>query len=398
MWDRSYRWQQYVRLGAGCVVLVALLVGAVLLGRTSAAERTRAGARDLAGELFSPARQLIQVRVPSNLLPRAGTLVYRQREDGVAQVIGRVDAVQSAGRGHDTLTIRLSANSAALAQHGGIVKGAPAALSLSDAVRLLVSPDTPEEEALLARDAIWPSIRTNLLPEIMNGLVREISNDLADPSPEDAELLKQFAGSLRKAMEPLEEQLVERLASRAWDVVGVQGIAGGALRISTGNAAELAKSVAAWWSWFQGAEEEKEAPPRPFLSEEMSQALKVALEEEVLEFWADNRTQIVEAFKKSVDEQKSDFDKAFTERWSGRLYDRVIEPAWQAHQTEVIASIETYVRDFSNRRLLTHEGGPRLLFAYILRSYLNISTTPLLILAPAADGKSDQFVYQSLLP
>ena len=398
MWDRSYRWQQYVRLGAGCVVLLALFIAAVLLAGTSAADRMGAGARDLAGELFSPARQIIHVRVPAKLLPRAGTLVYREREDGIAQVIGRVVTVEPAGRGQDALTIRLSANSAALSQQGGILKGAPAALSMSDAVRLLVSPDTPAEEAALARDAIWPSIRTNLLPEIMDGLVREISSDLANPGPEDAELLKQFAGSLRQAMEPLEEQLVERLARRAWDVVGVQGIAGGALRISTGNAAELAKSIAAWWSWFQGAEEGKGAPQRPFLSAEMSQALKVALEDEVLKFWAENREQIVEAFKKSVDAQRADFDKAFTERWSGRLYDRVIEPAWQAHQTEVIGSIETYVRDFSNRRLLTHEGGPRLLFAYILRSYLDISTTPLLILAPPSGGESNQFVYQALLP
>ncbi len=398
MWDRSYRWQQYVRLAAGCVVLLVLIAAAALLAGTSAADRTRAGARDLVRELFSPARQIIHVQVPAELLPRAGTLVYRQREDGIAQVIGRVDAVRSAGRGQDTLTIRLSANSAALSEHGGVLKGAPAALSLGDAVRLLVSPDTPAEEALLARDAIWPSIRTNLLPEIINGLIREISSDLADPGPEDAELLKRFAGNLRQAMEPLEEQLVERLARRAWDVVGVQGIAGGALRISTGNAAELAKSIAAWWSWFQGAEEDKGAPARPFLSAEMSQALKVALEEEVLAFWAENREQIVEAFKKSVDSQRPDFEKAFTERWSGRLYDRVIEPAWQAHQTEVIASIEAYVRDFSNRRLLTNEGGPRLLFAFILRSYLDISTTPLLILAPRSGGDSNQFVYQPLLP
>ena len=398
MWDRSYHWQGHVRLAAGCVVLLALIVAAALLAGTSAADRTRAGARDLVRELSSPGRQIIQVRVPAELLSRAGTLVYRQREDGVAQVIGRVVDVKSSGRGQDLLTIRLSATSALLAQDGGVVKGAPAALSLGDAVRLLVSPDTPAEEALLARDAIWPSIRTNLLPEIISGLVREISSDLADPGPEDAELLKQFAGSLRQAMEPLEEQLVERLASRAWNVVGVQGIAGGALRVTTGNAGELARSVAAWWSWFQGTETDKDAPARPFLSAEMSQSLKVALEDEVLKFWADNREQIVEAFKTSVDAQRSDFDKAFTERWAGRLFDRVIEPAWQTHQSEVIGSIETYVRDFSSRRLLTREGGPRLLFAFILRSYLDISTAPLLVLAPQAGGNSDQFVYQPLLP
>jgi hypothetical protein len=398
MWDRSYRWQQHVRLAAGCAVVLSLILGTALLARTSAAARTRAGARDLMHELLSPAQQIIHVQVPAALLPRAGTLVYLERADGIAQVIGRVVDVESTGRDRDTLTIRLSANSATLSRQGGILKGAPALLSMRDAVRLLVSPNTTAEEALLARDTIWPSIRTNLVPEIMDGLIREISSDLANPGPEDAELLQRFAAGLRQAVEPLEEELVERLASRAWDVVGVQGLAGGALRVTTGNAAELAKSIAAWWSWFQGSETKEGAPVRPFLSAETSQALKVALEEEVLKFWAEHRGQIVEAFKKSIAAQRSDFDKAFTERWSGRLYDRVIEPAWQAHQSEVLASIETYVRDFSSRHLLTHEGGPRLLFAFILRSNLDISSAPLLILAPPSSGKSNQFVYQPLLP
>jgi hypothetical protein len=397
MWDRSYRWQHQVRLIAGGVVVVSLLIGAGLLANTSAAGRTRVGAQDLAREIFLPNQQIIEVRVPASLLSRAGALVFREREDGIAQVVGRVVEVKSAAKDEDLLTIRLSANSAAVSHEGGTIKGAPAALSMRDAVRLLVSPDTPEQEALVARDAIWPSIRANLVPEIMNGMIREISSDLANPNSEDAELLKRFATSLRTAMEPLEEQLVERLARRAWDVVGVQGLAGGALKVTSGSALGLAKSIAAWWSWFQGNEADKGAPERPFLSPEMSQALKVALEEEVLAFWADNRAQIIEAFKKSVSAQRADFDKAFTERWSGRLYERVIEPAWQSHQAEVISSIETYVRDFSQRRLLTREGGPRLLFAFLLRSYLDISSAPLLILAPNSGGDSDRFVYQPLL-
>jgi len=397
MWDRSYRWQRHVRVAAGSAVILALIVAAVILSGTSAAARTRAGASDLARELFSPAEQIVHVDVPAALLPRVGTLVYQQREDGVAHVIGRVTEVEAAEREQLALTIRLSAPSASLSRGGGVIHGAPAALSMRDAMRLLVSPNTPDEEALLARDAIWPSIRTHLVPEIMNGLVREISADLADPSPEDAELLKQFASSLREALAPLEEQLVQRMAGKAWEVVGVQGIAGGAIRATTGNAASLAGSIAAWWSWFQGEETDENAPPRPFLSEKMSADLKAALETEVIKFWEENREQIVAAFKKSIDERRGDFDKAFTERWSGRLYDRVIEPAWQSHQDQVLTSVETYVRSFTERRLLTKEGGPRLKFAFLLRSYLDISTAPLLVLAPA-EGDSKQFVYQPYLP
>jgi len=137
MWDRSYRWQRHVRVAAGCAVILALIVAAVILSGTSAAARTRAGARDLARELFSPAEQIIRMDVPAALLPRVGTLVYRQREDGVAQVIGRVVAVEAAERDQVALTIRLSAPSASLSRGGGVIKGAPAALSMRDAVRLL---------------------------------------------------------------------------------------------------------------------------------------------------------------------------------------------------------------------------------------------------------------------
>jgi hypothetical protein len=396
MWDRSYRWQRHVRLAAGGLVILALLVAAGILSGTSAAARTRAGAGDLAREVFSPTDQIIRVEVPASLLARVGTLVYRQREDGVAQVIGRVTAVAAAPSEQVALTIRLSAPSMSLARQGGLIQGAPAALNMRDAVRLLVSPNTPDEEALLARDAIWPSVRENLVPEIMNGLVQEISQDLADPNAEDAELLKRFAASLHESLAPLEEQLVQRLAGKAWEVVGVQGLAGGAIRATTGNAASLAGSIAAWWSWFQGEEEDANAPPRPFLSAKMSADLKTALEAEVIKFWQENREQIVAAFKKSVDAQRGDFEQAFTDRWSGRLYDRVIEPAWQAHQDQVLASVETYVRSFTERRLLTKEGGPRLKFAFLLRSYLDISTSPLLVVVPA-EGHSRQFVYQSFL-
>lgn len=393
-------------MAAGCAVIVALIVAAGLLSGTSAAARTMAGARDLAQELFFPGDQMIRVDVPRALLARSGTLVYRQREDGVAQVMGRVVEVRESTGEQASLTIRLSTPNAELTRRGGVVHGAPAALSMRDAVRLLVSPNTPNEEAVIARDAIWPSIRANLVPEIMNGLVRELSKDLADPNAEDAELLRRFASSLHESLAPLEEKLVQRLAGRAWDVVGVQGLAGGAIRATTGNAVGLAGSVASWWSWFRGQETDKDAPPPPFLTEKMSAELRVALETEVIKFWNENREQIVEGFKKAIDAQRGEFDKAFTERWSGRLYDRVIEPAWLTHQDEVLSSVEGYVRSFAERRLVTSEGGPRLKFAFLLRSYLEISSAPLLVVSPG-DGSSaadvsggsgaGEFVYQPYL-
>ena len=378
-------------------MLLSLASAWVLLAGTSAARRTQDGARDLAGELLWPARQMIEVPVPAELRTQVGTLVYREREDGIAQVIGRVVAVHPEDHGQVRLVMRLSAMNTINSHRGGILKGAPAALSLRDAVQLLVSPNTPSEEAMLARDMIWPSIRTNILPEIADGLIREISADLANPVPEDAELLKRLVENLHQAIEPLENGLVERLAKRAWDIVGAQGLASGALRAKVNDAKATGTSVAAWWSRLIGSEQNSDATDQPFLSEKTSQALKTALEEEALVFWKDNRAQIAEAFKNAVHERRQDFEVAFKERWSGALYERVVVPAWRTGQAKVIESIEGYVSDFAERCLLTNQGGPRLLFAYILRSYLDISVAPLLILAPGADGHSDHVIYEPLL-
>jgi hypothetical protein len=397
MWDRSYRWQRRVRVSAGAIVLLALVGATVLLAGTSSAHRTRDGARDLLSELFSPAQQIFEVKCPADLRAQVGTLVFRDRDDGIAQVIGRVVAVHEKERGQTAVVIRLNMSDANALNRGGVLKGATAALSFRDAMRLLLGPEPPSEEAIMARDVIWPSIRTKVLPEIVEGLLREVSADLAHPGPVDSKLLKRIVEDLHRAIEPLEDNLVERMAKRAWDTVGVQGFAGGAWRAMADNAKTKGLSVAEWWSWLTGNQEKSDMVDRPFLSERTSQALKAALEEEVVSFWKDNRAQIVDALVKAVDARRQDFEAAFRERWAGALYDRVIMPAWQTGQAKVIESIQAYLSDFAGRRLLNKQGGPRLLFAFVLRSYLDISVAPLLILALGTGGDSDRIVYEPLL-
>src|SRR5262249_58644746 len=170
-----YRWQRHVRIAAGVIVLVSLAVAALWLAETPTAARTRQGTRDLLGELLSSDLQTIEVSVPRALQARVGTLVYSDRADGVAQVTGRVVSVSASNDEQDSLVIRLSGANHVATQRGGTLQGAPAALSLSEAVQLLVSPDAPAEEAIAARDAIWPSIKTNVLPEIIDALGRELA-------------------------------------------------------------------------------------------------------------------------------------------------------------------------------------------------------------------------------
>jgi hypothetical protein len=72
-------------------------------------------------------------------------------------------------------------------------------------------------------------------------------------------------------------------------------------------------------------------------------------------------------------------------------------PAWQAGEPQVLEAVQVYANDFAARRLLTKAGGPRLMFAYALRSSLEISDDPLLIFTPGSDGKSGRIEYEPLL-
>lgn len=397
MWDRSYRWQQHVRLAAGILVVVAMAIGAGRLATTAAAIRARAGAHELAGEVLQPSLQTFEVEVPESLLARAGTLVYRDRKDGVAQAIGRVAEVRPSKQGQVTLVIRLSGAGQDVNHHGGVIRGAAATIDLREALELLLSPSTPTDEATMARDMVWPSIQENVLPGIVNRLIKEVSTDLANPLPQEAEVFKRFFANLHESIEPLEGELVERLAKRAWDVVGVKGLAGVAWRATTNDAKVKGAKVADFWTWMVGKDKaDEESPDHSFLSEKTSEELKAALEDEAIAFWRDNRQKILDAFAAAVEAQRQDLDKLFRDRWSSTVYPRIILPAWLEGEDKVIASIETYVTDFTQRRLVTHEGGPRLIFAYLLRSFLDISDAPLLIFSPSAE--SDQVVYEPLLP
>jgi hypothetical protein len=397
MWNRSYRWQRQLRLAAGVLVLVSLLAGLAVFARTSPARRAGGGARDLVNELRSSSELTINVAVPVDLEPRPGTLVYQEREDGAAQVIGRVVSVEPAEGDRARLSIRLMSPLAGAANLGGTLKGAPSSLDLRDAVRLLISPSSPAEEAIVARDTIWPSVRAHVVPEMIDGLIRETTKELEDLDEQDEALLTGSVQRLHELLKPLEDKLVDRLASRTWETVGVQGLAAGIWRQTTANVGNNISTTDWLWRWIGKKQPEGDQVERPFFSEQVTKELRTALEEEALEVWHENRTEIIEALKKVVVERRGDFEAAFRDRWAELLYRRAIAPAWAAGQEKVLASIQVYANDFASRRLLTKAGGPRLMFAYALRCSLKISNDPLLVYVPGAGKGTDRIVYEPLL-
>ena len=384
MWNHSYHWQRNARLAAGTTVLGLLLTSVMVLGRTSPAER-RGPERATSREMGSGAEHLVQVAVPASLFALQGTLVYLERDEGVAQVIGRVVAVEAGDRDRVQLSIRLLAP-ASSETTGGILRGAPASLDLRDAVRLLISPNTPNEEAFLARDTIWPSVRANVLPVMIDALVAETSKNLTTLDQQDQALLRKSLEQLRDELKPLEEELINRLAMRTWEIVGAKGLAAGIWRTTATDIQNKTLPLAdLWWQVF-GRQRNTTMLSRPFFSDEMNQALQEALEEETLTFWKERREAILDAVARVIRERRPEFEAAFRERWAGALYEHAVVPAWLAGQDKVLAAVQEYANDFAARRLLTEQGGPRLLFAHALRSSLKISDTPLLVFAPGKKG------------
>lgn len=390
MWNRSYQWQAKVRIAAGLATIVGVCAALLMFSQTQPAARAREGAQELLADVLVTNDQTIEVVVPANLNARDGTLVYLEREDGTAQVAGRVVAVAPAGPGQVTLEIRLTGPLAAEQHHGGVLKGAAADLDLRDALRLLLSPDALDTEFELARNAIWPSVQANVLPALIDRLVAETVKEFSAPDQQDVELLARTMHSLRETLEPLEHELVDRLAKRAWDVVGFSGLAGGVWRSTSGASTD-------WLRSFTGKQAEGSIVNRPFFSAETTEQLETALQEETLAFWTEHRTAIVAALTKVAMERRSDFETAFRDRWGTLVYERAVVPAWQAGQEQVLQSVQAYASDFAARRLLTEEGGPRLLLAHILRTSLHISDDALLVLATNAEDDSRQIVYEPFI-
>lgn len=381
MWDRSYRWQRSARVIAGVGAIGAALFGLARFSQTQAAERSVAAVKEVAREADPDNVSRVNVRLPADLGVKRGVLVHRERPDGAAEIVGRVIDVREIDKGTVEATLMLTPDMAQQVRKGALLKGAAPTVSLEMAVRLLLAPDIPRDEAAIARDALWPTLKTEVLPGITSRIETELVAAAQNLDEKDQELLRIAMDQLHKDLAPLEEKLLNRLAERSWEVIGVSGVAEGVVRKAADGAGNTYKSVKDWVKGIWGDKEETPKEERDFLSEEKKIALRLALEEETVKFWDDHKKEIVEAVGKVIGERKDDFAKAFNDRWAPRLYEKAVVPAWFAGEKSVIKAAEAYAVDFANRRLLTTDGGPRLLLAHALRGALHISDAPLLVIA-----------------
>ena len=237
----------------------------------------------------------------------------------------------------------------------------------------------------------------NILPNLVDALIREVTTELADLDRSDEVLLTESLEQMQTSLSPLADELVNRLAERAKDTIGISGVATGVMRKTSDEVRNSGVVVSDWWWSLFGTESGSERVERPFLSEQTRSDVASAVQDETLKFWQDHRATIIDALVEVVGEQRPQFEQAFRERWAGRLYERAVMPAWQAGEDEVLFAVQNYAHDFAVRRLLTAEGGPRLLFAHALRSSLDISDSPLLVYYPGTGANSEATVYEPLL-
>ena len=395
MWDRSYRWQRLARVFAGGAAIVALLVLCITVSQTEAADRAAAGVGEISREASPDTSSQVVCEVPAQLKVKRGVLVYREGTDGKAEIVGRVIRTENVDAKTDSITVLLTPSQAGAMAGGGKLRGASPTLSLEHAFRLILSPGIPRDEAVIARDTIWPAIEQHVIPGLKDRLTAELTHSFEDMDDDDTKLLNTTLDDLRKELGPLEEELLNRLANRAWEVIGVSGVAEGIMRKTGEGAENTYKDVKDWVKGWFGEKEESKKENKDFLTEERAAALRIALEQEVEGFIKEKNDEIQKAFNTVLNERRADFIAKFETKWGPKLYEKALVPSWLEGEDGVIEAAETYAAGFAERRLLTSEGGPRLLLAYALRSSLSITDDPLLVIAPDDSGA---VAYEWIMP
>lgn len=387
MWDRSFRWQRLARVIAGVVTIAVVVIGLISVSQTEAAGRASDGVREVSREASPDSESTLACDVPLELAVRKGGLVYREGAGGKAEIVGRVIKVDEPRGDVQRITVLLTPGSKGAMLSGGKLRGAAPTTSVEHAFRLLISPDIPREEAKIARDTIWPAIEKHVLPNLKERVTKEVTESFDDLDDDDRELIDKSVKELRVEMAALEEELLNRLANKAWEVIGVSGVAEGVLRKSSDAAGNTYEKVKGWVKGWWGEKEEATRKESDFLTPERAAALRIALEEEVEKFLKEKDKEIKEKFNKVLNNRRAEFVEKFETKWGPKLYENALVPSWLEGEEGVLEAAEEYANDFAQRRLLTPEGGPRLLLAYALRSSLGITQDPLLVIKPEATGK-----------
>ncbi len=398
MWNRSYRWQRTARMWAGVLGLAAGAGGlAAGLRQPSPANACRA-LGEYAGSWMTTRETPLTCLVPADLGVLPGDLIHRSRRDGLPQIVGKVVEVEPGEGNVALLRFVLSEEVRAELTAGGILRGASESIGLEQAVRLIVSPEAPLDEALQARDALWPTVEREMVPRLTANLLNEVKSLAWNLEEGDRELLVEALDELRAELAPLEDELIASLSERAWKEFGVEGVASGIWRVAVTGADNARKDMRDWFRQGLGYTAIPDRAPAEFLEDDDRARLSQAILEELQQFWERHQGTILEKIEGVLGRHQEEFVRTLRERWAPRLFEQAVVPAWREGEPAVVQAVETYARDFTNRRLVSSAGGPRLVFAHALRGTLGISEAPLLMIEPKSDGTALEIEYRPVTP
>lgn len=403
MWNHADRRQRQARVATGALVLAMGLGWLPLVGGGSHLRQASHEFRALAADRLWPEESGFHVSVPEALQVLPGHLVHLARPDGSPEIVGRVATVTPEGGGTALLRLQLAPGGLgterwAPRQQGWVLRGVAATRGLEQSVRMVVSPEAPLDEARQARDSLWPVIEREIVPGLTENVLREMRELVVGLDGEESQLLLGAIEELREKLAPHEEELISRLSERAWQEVGVEGVASGLWRIALTGADNSRKDVRDWFLERLGYEPRNDRERAEFLEEKTRAALKLAMEEELARFWEDHQREITREAEDVLGDRKAELVRMLRQNWGPRLFERAFAPAWQQGEAAVVAAVDEYTRDFATRRLISETGGPRLSLAHALRGVLAISDAPLLLLEPRDSVPPGQIHFEPFLP
>ena len=408
MWNRSYRWQRTTRIWAGVLGLAAGAGGMALGLRQPAPANACRALGEYVGSWMNTRETPLTCLVPAELGVLPGDLIHRSRGDGLPQIVGKVVEVEPVEvepvelepgeRNVALLRFVLSEEVRAELTAGGILRGASESIGLEQAVRLIVSPEAPLDEALQARDALWPTVEREMVPRLTANLLNAVKSRAWNLEEGDRDVLLAALDELRSELAPLEDELIASLSERAWKEVGVEGVANGIWRVAVTGADNARKDMRDWFRQGLGYTSIPDRAPAEFLEDEDRARLSQAILEELRRFWERHQGTILEKIEGVLGRHQEEFVRTLRERWAPRLFEQAVVPAWREGEPAVVQAVETYARDFTNRRLVSSAGGPRLVFAHALRGTLGISDAPLLMIEPQTNGTALEIEYRPVTP
>jgi len=262
---------------------------------------------EFAGSWLSPREVPLTCLVPVDLGVLPGDLIHRSRDDGLPEIVGKVVQVDPAGPASVTLHFLLADEARKKLGSGGLLRGAPESIGLEQAVRLIVSPEAPLDEALQARDALWPTVEREMVPRLTENLLREVRSLAWNLEEGDRELLVDALEELRGELTPLEDELIASLSERAWNEVGVEGVANGIWRVAVTGADNARKDMRDWFRQGLGYGAIPDRSPAEFLEGEDRARLSRAILAELQQFWEKHQVTILEKIEGVLGRHKEEF-------------------------------------------------------------------------------------------